>query len=412
MAFISDVIPQHHGNGSSVYPYFVFKALRRQGIIVETVIPEGLSSFGRPYCWVENVCVVGWLRIGPLSVSVSAYEWALFTFRQFRKVVRGFWGTQGHAKPRALQTAEPEISSKARGRALQVDHALSSHLAHHPAGAIIVNLPYRLSALNDDVRANKQIIALTHDVISDRVNVYRQRGWSLDFEALTREEEAALLKSADTVIAISEDDRRVFSEMLRETRTVVCFPPMFDDRGDTEEQIAAAAGKLTCLFIGSGAAHNRETLDWILREGWPAATGAHPRLELNVVGGVGGKLNREALPPSVKVLGRVDDLEKTYREVDLSLSLVLDGSGVKMKLLEAVSLGVPAITTQEGLRGLPGDPHKVFPIVRKSADFAQTLKDLAASPKTLNAVARNQREWARANLNPDTLVKDLLRVLQ
>ena len=94
-----------------------------------------------------------------------------------------------------------------------------------------------------------------------------------------------------------------------------------------------------------------------------------------------------------------------YDEADLALALVLEGTGVKMKLLEAVRYGIPAITTVEGLRGLPGDAAGAFPIVSDGVSLASLLSQL------LDDMAARQLAWAREHLAPDVLTHDLMKEL-
>lgn len=139
---------------------------------------------------------------------------------------------------------------------------------------------------------------------------------------------------------------------------------------------------------------------------------AVPGATLDVVGGASQGLAATPLPPTVTIRGHVDDLPSAYAEADIALALVRDGSGVKMKLLEAVAYGVPAAATEAALRGLPGPAAEVFPIVDAEAALVALLSECAADAGRLDALAAAQSGWAREHLDPDKLVADLLNVIR
>ncbi|WP_417617913.1 glycosyltransferase [Parasphingorhabdus sp.] len=275
------------------------------------------------------------------------------------------------------------------------------------APVVLVNFPYRLAELGPELYARKAVAVLTHDVISERVEKFVGKGWPIDFEPLTREQEAALIDRAKVAIAISNEDRQKLQALAPDVHVITGFPPMFEPDA-VPARPKRQPGRLRCLFVGSGATHNRLTLDWLLKKAWP--TGAEG-IELQIVGSVGLALNQEELPPSIQVRGRVPDISAAYDEADLALALVLEGTGVKMKLLEAVRYGIPAITTVEGLRGLPGDAAGAFPIVSDGVSLASLLSQLSESTDSLDDMAARQLAWAREHLAPDVLTHDLMKEL-
>jgi O-antigen biosynthesis protein len=60
--------------------------------------------------------------------------------------------------------------------------------------------------------------------------------------------------------------------------------------------------------------------------------------------------------PGVQVSGTVsaEVLERYYREAAVAIVPLRFGAGVKLKVLEAMSRGVPVVTTTVGAQGLPG----------------------------------------------------------
>ncbi|MFW0774881.1 glycosyltransferase [Paenarthrobacter nitroguajacolicus] len=61
------------------------------------------------------------------------------------------------------------------------------------------------------------------------------------------------------------------------------------------------------------------------------------------------------------IVGWVDEIESAYSGVSCALALTKSGSGVKNKVLEPLSFGIPVIATQDALNGISYDPRMVLP---------------------------------------------------
>lgn len=97
-------------------------------------------------------------------------------------------------------------------------------------------------------------------------------------------------------------------------------------------------------------------------------------------------------PPGVKVLGTVARVESFYAEVDCVVAPVLGGSGMKVKLAEAILAGRPVVTTPLGAEGYPARISRHFTLAGAPA------LDVAVAR---HAVARFDRHAARADLEPE-----------
>lgn len=348
IAFVSDIEPRHMGHGGAVYPHFLAKALARHGIVLDWILPDGLQSGGIPIRRHVKGKIAGWWRIGALSISPLPYDWIRFLYRLIRKPFRAPRPTQSVSN---ISSEMKLVSTSSRfNRSLR--NRLRRTLMRFPSNVIVLNQPALLRKVDKSDIPGKHIVVLTHDVLHQRAAVYKRRGWPTDFEPLSRKEETQLLARADVIVAVSSSDAEIFRAMLPDARVVVAFPPIVNVVVPRTRP-RLRFGKLNCLFVGGGAQHNRETLAAILKV-WPAVLAAVPSASLEVVGGAGTLLGLDQIPEGVTICGRLNDIGEAYAKANLVLAFVTDGSGVKMKLLEAVAYRVPTIASVEALRGLPG----------------------------------------------------------
>ncbi len=118
--------------------------------------------------------------------------------------------------------------------------------------------------------------------------------------------------------------------------------------------VAGAAGNEETVMLGDWTYRpNARSYDWLER-GVRALGGAPGRVSVYGRGAEGLVDHRWA-----RRLGYRDDLASIYASAKLVLSPCVSGAGVKNKVVEAAVVGVPVITTPEGVAGGPRLPSWV-----------------------------------------------------
>jgi glycosyltransferase involved in cell wall biosynthesis len=76
------------------------------------------------------------------------------------------------------------------------------------------------------------------------------------------------------------------------------------------------------------------------------------------------------------------------------------GSGLRVKILAALILGVPVVTTTIGAEGLLVEAGTEMLVANAANEFAQAAVKLAAEPALWSAMARAGREAVKRNYSP------------
>jgi hypothetical protein len=156
---------------------------------------------------------------------------------------------------------------------------------------------------------------------------------------------------------------------------------------DLVSRVGRAGARHGCLMVGSSAhAPNRDAVIFAVREVLPMLRDSDPDAALTVVGDWPVELTNQLRRTGVTFVGRVSDSElKRLHATHLCLLAPLRfGAGARRKLVAAMGLGLPVITTSEGVRGLlvrdavPGDGVLIADEPREIAD---AVIDLKSSPE-------------------------------
>ena len=145
-------------------------------------------------------------------------------------------------------------------------------------------------------------------------------------------------------------------------------------------------------FIGNLTMDNNvDGITWFLGDVLPRLTERHGAVRVLIAG-------RSPVPalqalceslPDVTLIADPDDVRPLYAQARVFVNPVRQGSGIKVKTLEMLGMGVTFVTTREGASGLPDDIRDQLPIADDADTFAAELHAQlsAADAGTADAVA-------------------------
>ena len=93
----------------------------------------------------------------------------------------------------------------------------------------------------------------------------------------------------------------------------------------------------------------------------------------------------------VEVRGFVEDLDAIFHENLVVVAPVMSGSGVKIKVLDAMMRGVPVVTSSLGVEGIQGLTAQMR-LCESKAEFVEYLTAIATGTVTLQELRKNARE--------------------
>lgn len=218
-------------------------------------------------------------------------------------------------------------------------------------------------------------------------------GGSDSAASLDREAEIELLGRGDAVIAIQAAEAAFVAEHQRHVRVITA--PMAAHVVDAP----APGTDGTLLFVGSNTAPNVVGLQWFFDQVWPALRARDPDIRLDVVGTVA-----RAFPgggrEGVRFAGLVDDLDGALAQAGVVISPLTFGSGLKIKLIEAMAAGKAIVATGVTLQGVEQLSDAVIR-ADDPATFADAVATLARKPAERAQLGAAALDAARSRFSPE-----------
>lgn len=211
--------------------------------------------------------------------------------------------------------------------------------------------------------------------------------------------ETDALRQYRHIIALTEVDRKLLAELLGRTDRIYASPAVVRLAGEDAAHPFIPATTCRLTFVGSeNHSPNMDAVDWFCREIAPALRRKGVQFTFQLIGRWVTPYVTEQLRkicPELQLQGYVEDLGARLQG-SIALVPIRVGSGMRMKILDAVSSGVPVITTTKGVEGLDFRSGSECLIADDTDGFAQAIlrlsKDTALQEKLVNEARLRLRE--------------------
>ncbi|PIE31908.1 hypothetical protein CSA56_16970 [candidate division KSB3 bacterium] len=248
-------------------------------------------------------------------------------------------------------------------------------------------------------------VNIAFDVQHKRQETFRKTGIIHSSSIWNRQKEVDLLSAADVIVAIHHEEADIFQDMLPEAE-IVCAPMAVRFHQHHEKQ--QVRGR--CLFVGSDIEHNVYGLKWFLNEVWPLVDRVLPTSELHVCGTVCAKITDST--QNVKLLGKVEDLDQEYAEAKLCIIPLIAGSGLKIKLVEALSHGRACVSTSIGIQGVRELEGKAVLVAEAPETFANAILTVLKDEKKRQAMELEAKQYVTENLSPENVYRPFMKRIE
>ena len=259
--------------------------------------------------------------------------------------------------------------------------------------------------------SNAPVILRTHNVENQiwRRMAMSERNcckrWYIKHLALTlRAYEREHVNDFDGVVSITDNDADYFrSEGCR--KPIVTIP--FAITPVSVDGVAEQPG--TLFHLGSmDWLPNQEGVRWFLDRVWPLIHSQMPSLTLHLAG---RRMSDQLLNlklEGVHIVGEVPDAATFIASKQINVVPLLSGSGIRVKIIEAMSQGKAVVTTTVGAQGIGAVDGRHLLIADTPERFATQIRCCVDDPAFRQAVGANARQFIADHYGIEPLTRQLL----
>jgi polysaccharide biosynthesis protein PslH len=163
----------------------------------------------------------------------------------------------------------------------------------------------------------------------------------------------------------------------------------------------------TVAFVGNFShPPNVDAGLWLAREIMPRLEEIRPRVRLSIAGPYPPASLTSLARRSIQVLGEVCDAEALMRRSAVIIAPVRTGGGMRMKVLSAMALGKPVVTTMRGSHGLmAADGALPLVIADDAAGLARHTAELLADAPARDRLGVAARRFVAAHHTPQAYAR-------
>ena len=257
------------------------------------------------------------------------------------------------------------------------------------------------------------------DVDSDKWRQYSQQV-RFPLNLIYRMEHRRLLQyekkinqTFDRSIFVSQQEADMFSELYPDAKNVEVIAngvdyEYFSPEPFGREPSAVSLQSPILLFTGAMDYHaNIDGVKWFCEDIWPLIKDSHPGIQLYIVG---SNPHRNVLEmrkkDGVRVTGFVEDTRPYYNMADVCVIPLRLARGIQNKVLEAMSMEKPVVTTTTAIQGIQTEPGEHLLVADTPEDFTKAIKLLLNNPGLKERLGNKARQFVKKMHNwPDNIIK-------
>ena len=231
---------------------------------------------------------------------------------------------------------------------------------------------------------------------------------ALLYSRMMRHWEPSFAERFDHCIAVSEEDRRQL--MKANPRLKIDLVP---NGVDTHSHRLLKSGSMNTgiLFIGSmGYAPCVDAILYFCQQILPRVERVLGPIEVWVVGANPSPEVLKLSSKSVHVTGQVEDVVPYYERSAIAIVPLRAGGGTRLKILEAMALGRPVVSTSIGCEGLDVIDERQLLIADTPEQFAEKIVRLLTDKALYQQLTAKARQFVVTKYDWDLIAGQLLEV--
>ncbi|HHZ94308.1 MAG TPA: glycosyltransferase [Flavobacteriales bacterium] len=223
------------------------------------------------------------------------------------------------------------------------------------------------------------------------------------------EYESIRINDFDALIPITDEDAEIFREIG--ATIPIHVTPFGMDYEDSNDTVNSETVDHVFHFGSMDWQPNIQGVKWLLEEVWPKVRNVNSEAKLILAG--------RKMPASfvtnaelgIEVIGEVESAQEFLDRRGIMTIPIHSGSGMRVKAVEGMSAGRPAVSTEIGVSGLDLENGEHALIANSPTEFASHIIELLNNPELSNSIAQKGKAHIRNKFSNKNIVSKLVKFI-
>ncbi len=255
---------------------------------------------------------------------------------------------------------------------------------------------------------NAKIVGIEEDVVIQGLIRWMktQQGLQKTFTKLrlknVKREEPRVLNMCSLVITNNDKDVDILHQYGVNTR-IERWVPYYHNYKD----IHNSYGKNMIYYGNMKRPENYSAAEWVIREVMPLLKDTD--IVFQVIGSNPPDELKQLETDNVKILGYHEDIRPFLENALCMITPLLLGAGIKIKVLEGMSAGLPVLTNKIGIEGIPAVDGRDYIYCQSPEDYASSVINLSSKKNDPEEIGNSARKFLKENFNHDKAAHDFIQ---
>jgi len=258
----------------------------------------------------------------------------------------------------------------------------------------------------------KKIVDL-HDVTSERHKrtFLKEKNFFLKLIHLyeffrIKNVERKILKNVDGVIVTSKEEKRKIKNS-KKVYELAFYPEIKIKKLENDEK--------NILFIGDmDYFPNRDALFYFIKKIFPHIKEKIKDVKLIIVGpSINKSIEKLSNGKDIIVKGFVPKIEEVYSKINVLVVPIRIGTGIRVKIIEAMANGIPIVSTKIGCEGIKGIKDGVNIMIRDNPlEFAEAVERILVDKKLAESISKSGYELVKKYYSTENLKEIIKKICE
>lgn len=237
------------------------------------------------------------------------------------------------------------------------------------------------------------------------VSAFSKLFWTVRYRIMKNKELGKLNKVNYIVTNNTKDTKLLEDNGIPHTK-IYTAAPYFDNYYELTRNIK---GKSVIFWGAMDRPENYKSAIWFIKNVMPLLQ--HRDVQFLVVGRKPNIVLKKYESDNIKITGYISDVKEYFSHCFCMAAPLIGGAGIKIKILEAMSAGVPVLTNDIGIEGIPAVSGRDFFYCVSAKEYAECIDGILDGKIDIEAISANAKKFIAEHYNLSQKLDGLINIL-